>query len=156
MGMGGGVTVGDARVVSGEEREDGRQEHMLSNGWYWSGMEYEVMAYPMDGWRIRCRWEELLNGRWALTMSVEEVTEDPAPWIPGGVPACHREVRIRPEVGGHRNWSRPDPRVMEELSRRAGEARMRQVVRCCRSRESLHRVYIPVKLILDRHAHRVI
>lgn len=124
--------------LDGEEGHEGSSEDgeervpVLSNGWYWSGREYEVMAFPMDGWRIRCRWEELLSGRWALTLTAEEVKEDPAPWIPTG---CTRRkaVRIRPEVGGHRSWGRPDPRVMEEMSRRAGSVRMGQVVRCCRS-----------------------
>ena len=104
---------------------------MLSNGWYWSEDGYMVMAYHIPGWRIRCRWEELLSGRWALRLTVME--EDPAPWIPGPM-VNPVGVEVRPEVCGHRSWGFPDPRVMEELSRRAGPKRVEQVVACCRRR----------------------
>lgn len=103
---------------------------MLSNGWYWSGKGHEAMAYPIVGWEVRCGWEELPSGRWALRLTVRE--EDPAPWVPGTV-ADPMGVSVRPEVGGHRSWASPDPRVMEETSRRVGLRRVRQVIACCRS-----------------------
>ena len=103
---------------------------MLSNGWYWSGVGHEVMAYPIVGWEVRCRWEELPSGRWALRMTVRE--EDPAPWLPEELedPAT---VTVRPEIDGRSEWGFPDPKAMEELSKRAGLHRVRQVIACCRS-----------------------
>lgn len=86
------------------------------------------MAYPEEGWTIRCRWEQLLSGRWALTMTVEETD----PWIPGPCPSS-KMVGIRPELDGDRSWGFPDPRVMEELSRRVDARRVRQIIDCCRS-----------------------
>lgn len=88
------------------------------------------MAYPIVGWEVRCRWEELPSGRWALRMTVRE--EDPAPWLPGKMedPAT---VTVRPEIDGRSEWGFPDLKVMEELSKRAGLHSMRQVIACCRS-----------------------
>ena len=106
---------------------------MLSNGWYWSGRGNEVMAYPIPGWEVRCAWEVVGAGRWALRLTVRE--EDPAPWVPG--PASDlMAVSVRPDIGGHRSWASPDPRVMEEMSRRVGLRRVRQVIDCCRSHTS--------------------
>lgn len=101
---------------------------MLSNGWYWVDGDNEVMAYPIAGWEVRCRWEELPSGRWALRLTVQE--EDPAPWIPGTADDLVR-ASVRPVVDGHRSWLAPDRGVMEEMSRRTGAHRMRQVVTCC-------------------------
>ncbi len=106
---------------------------MLSNGWYWSGGGYEAMAYPIAGWEVRCRWEGLPSGRWALRLTVRE--EDPAPWIPGPAYGL-KEVSVRPVIGEHRSWDRPHPSVMEEMSRRVGLHRVRQVISCCRSHTS--------------------
>lgn len=103
---------------------------MLSNGWYWSGRGHEVMAYPIVGWGVRCRWEELPSGRWALRMTVRE--EDPAPWIPGEADDL-TDASVRPVLDHHRSWPAPDRRVMEEMSRRVGLRRVRQVIDCCRS-----------------------
>ena len=103
---------------------------MLSNGWYWSGRGSEAMAYPVEGWRVRCTWESLPSGRWALRLTVCE--DDPAPWIPGTV-ADPMRASVRPVIDGHRSWASPDPGVMEEMSRRAGPRRVRQVIACCRS-----------------------
>ena len=89
---------------------------MLSNGWYWSGRGHEVMAYPIVGWEVRCRWEELPSGRWALRMTVRE--EDPAPWLPEELedPAT---VTVRPEIDGRSEWGSPDPKAMEEALRKS-------------------------------------
>jgi len=103
---------------------------MLSNGWYWSGRGHEVMAYPIVGWEVRCRWERVAGGEWAMSLTATE--EDPAPWLPGKLedPAT---VTVRPEIDGRSEWRFPDPKAMEEMSRRVGLHRVRQVIACCRS-----------------------